>query len=1658
MNRRRLLFGVLALGFVLLAGAGTAAADAPNCADVTYTQSNGAYEIDSVEKLQCISSQGLDADYVLTENIDASETATWNGGDGFDPIGDVDFSRDDWFTGTFDGNGNEISGLTISRPNERFTGLFDGIGATGSVAHLRLSGAVLDTYSQTGILTGENQGTISDVTVEGTVSGDSAQVGGLVGLNGGIVTRSSSFGSVSGGNYVGGLVGDQVASNADAITQSYAASTVSTSPQYYGGLVGRNNGDIPLDTTYWNTDLTDQGVVDSPAPPIGLTTDEMQGADAVSHMDGLDFDTVWKTRTNPAGYPLLRSFVDPASVSFGSPSISTESVSAGDTVDASITVENAGKLAGRYNVSLAVDGTIEEWVNGTIDGGSTETVAITQTLTDIGDRSVTVTGGSATATETVSVSDETAPTAEAGVDKTTDEDTTLAFDGSGSTDNGNIDSFEWKFDDDSTATGKTAGHTYADPGTYTVTLTVTDAAGNTDIDTAIVTVEDVTDPSADVGGDRTIDEDAIRTFDASASSDNVDVVSYEWDFGDDTTATGETVEHAYADPDEYIVTLTVTDGAGNTDTDTVTVTVEDVTPPAADAGADQTVDEDSSVSFDASASSDNVGIASYAWDLGDGSTATGETATHTYTDPGEYTATLTVADDAGNTDTDTVTVTVEDVTAPTADAGSGLTADEDTAISFDASASTDNDAIATYVWDLGDGSTATGETATHTYTDPGTYTVTLTVTDEVGNTDTDTVTVTVEDVTVPTADAGSDLTGDEDSSVSFDASASTDNDAIASYAWDFGDGSTATGETATHTYADPGTYTATLTVTDDAGNTDTDTVTVTVEDVTAPTADATTNESTGTATEAIAFDGSGSIDNHAIASYAWDLGDGSTAAGETVEHTYDAPGAYTVTLTVTDDAGTTDTATVTVTVEPGPATAVTVETQPSDSTAGDSITGPPAALVTDTKGNPVPDVPVDVAVSLGGGAITDGETTLETDANGVATFDDLVVETADAYRLRFSIDDDGTVESSDWVDSTVFDVTSAAVDSVAVETHPADTTAGEAIAGPPTAIVSDQYGNPVPGVDVEVTVNGSFAGGATTNATGADGTATFSALVVDAAGSYELSFEVAGRAAVTTEAFTVDAGQAASVAVVTQPGETIDGDSIAGPPTALVVDASGNPVAGVDVTATVNDTFESGATTVQTAADGTATFADLVVDSTGRYALTFEAAGVGSAATSDGFAVLAPANISVSVLDPATAEIAPNESLSVTAAVSNGGDLEGTQDVEFRLDGEAVSARTVTLGGGESTTVAFDNVSTSHLGPGDYAYGVYGIEGDATGTLTVLEPAVFEVSDLSPGDVTADASESVDVTATVTNTGQVGGTERVTLTLDGADRGNRTVDLDGGKSTPVTYEDVSLPSSSGEYRYAVGTTDDEASAIATVESSPLPPRTPISVRSATLETDVVSVGEPVTIEATIENPRKTSVHVSSALSVDGDGVETATVRVPADGTQTITFERAFDAPGEYDLAVDGVSAGTVTVTEESSVPSVVDVVLVTDEVVAGEEVIVEATVENSGTEERTHVVTLSLDGTIVANETIALGAGDREPVTVTHVVDEPGTYTLTVGDDGFDVTVSPAGSSTDASENSGESGGSETPDEPSSTDGVPGFGVFGAVLALCAVAIRRSRR
>ena len=267
------------------------------------------------------------------------------------------------------------------------------------------------------------------------------------------------------------------------------------------------------------------------------------------------------------------------------------------------------------------------------------------------------------------------PVADAGGPYNGTADELLMLDGSGSSDpDGSIASYDWDFGDGTSGTGVNPSHTYDTPDTYTVTLTVTDDDGASDMATTTADiVAGPQDPIADPGGPYKEIVNTALTFDGSGSydPDGGDITAYDWDFGDGMTDTGVAPTHTYNLVGNYTVTLIVVDDQG-VQSESATTTVEIVLPadPVADPGGPYSVVEGRALRLDGSGSNDPDGgeIVQYNWDFGDETTGTGVTPTHTYTTAGTYTVTLVVEDEEGAM-SDPATTEVEVTTASSDNGG-----------------------------------------------------------------------------------------------------------------------------------------------------------------------------------------------------------------------------------------------------------------------------------------------------------------------------------------------------------------------------------------------------------------------------------------------------------------------------------------------------------------------------------------------------------------------------------------------------------------------------------------------------------------------------------------------------------------------------------------------------------------------------------------------------------------------------------------------------------------------------------------------------------------------------------------------------------------------------------------------------------------------------
>lgn len=261
------------------------------------------YQISNASELQAMEDD-LDANYELVSDIDASDTAEFNNGTGFDPVG-PSTSLGNQFTGVLDGNNHTVTGLTIDRPDEDRLGLF-GV-SRGTITDVTLTNATVTGTDTVAGLVGINSGTIRNATASGTVTGTNT-VAGLVGRNGnnGQIQIARASVTVTGTDTVAGLVGNNFGGG--TIRDTFAVgSVISDSDDTdvdVGGLLGDNSGTVA--ESYFDTRTTARNT--SAGNATGLTTAEMQGAAAKSNMTGLGFGESW--RTVAGDYPRLLALAD----------------------------------------------------------------------------------------------------------------------------------------------------------------------------------------------------------------------------------------------------------------------------------------------------------------------------------------------------------------------------------------------------------------------------------------------------------------------------------------------------------------------------------------------------------------------------------------------------------------------------------------------------------------------------------------------------------------------------------------------------------------------------------------------------------------------------------------------------------------------------------------------------------------------------------------------------------------------------------------------------------------------------------------------------------------------------------------------------------------------------------------------------------------------------------------------------------------------------------------------------------------------------------------------------------------------------------------------------------------------------------------------------
>lgn len=451
-------------------------------------------------------------------------------------------------------------------------------------------------------------------------------------------------------------------------------------------------------------------------------------------------------------------------------------------------------------------------------------------------------------------------------------------------------SYQWNFGDGGTGTTATPQHTYTQPGTYDVSVTITTQSGCTQTLTIPVAVRTGRKPSANftVNPNDVCASQPVQFTDASTG----DIDQWFWQFGDGGTSGAQNPLYQYSDTGYFNVTLVVW---SNTCPDTIRYNqIVHIKPPIARFDVTNNCETKYTKRF----TDRSIGAETWAWDFGDGTTSTDQHPTHNYATTGVYTVTLTVTNGSCRHQTSRQVRVIDEKAKFSPDQSPVC---RNTLVTFSAPTITAAN-ISGWQWDFGDGSPASGSpvASSHSYTTAGRYKVLLTITDLLGCVDTTSRWIDVYGAkagftaAVPSSCLGS-------GPVTFtDQSVTDGTHPIVKWEWDFGDGTvTTTPPPFEHVYTATGTYTVTLTVTDAFGCVDKIVKTEAII-IAKPKADFYSPDTVSCVGKPISFiNGStGSALQHT-----WNFGDNTGSTDINPVHAYSAVGLYTIKLLVTDQYG-----------------------------------------------------------------------------------------------------------------------------------------------------------------------------------------------------------------------------------------------------------------------------------------------------------------------------------------------------------------------------------------------------------------------------------------------------------------------------------------------------------------------------------------------------------------------------------------------------------------------------------------------------------------------------------------------------------------------------------------------------------------------------------
>ncbi|AXJ01774.1 PKD repeat-containing protein [Cyclonatronum proteinivorum] len=486
---------------------------------------------------------------------------------------------------------------------------------------------------------------------------------------------------------------------------------------------------------------------------------------------------------------------------------------------------------------------------------------------------------------------------------------TIALDASASFDpDGDPLTYIWEISDGRELSGERQNISFTQPGLYTITLLANDGEG---VENSVQQISrDIRINRAPVPDIAATDftNQAIVDFDASASIDaDQGIVSWEWDFGDGQTASGERVTHAYQAYGTYTVRLTVDDGQNVSNSRQYTEhTVTINSNPVAVMDFPTVVAPGDEIPLDGSQSFDPDGeVTAWQWTVNNQSAGEGERSSGRIDTPGVFEVNLQVRDDSPFDDATSTTSGLIRVNHPPVPVweNSPRVTEPNRPTTFDASGSfdPDNDQLS-YRWEFSDGEVFEGEQITRTFPASGTAFFTLYADDGEGLANSvssveGSVRINMEPIIITETDIMSNSL-----QVELNASESYNPDGgTLTYLWILPDGSEQRQAQFTWTAPEPGIHTLSLQVDDGEGlenSVSTERITVTVN---RPPVAVIDERIDGCTDQLIVFSGARSFDPDGDSfTTRWEFGDGNSSNEINPVHSYRRPGTYTARVFLND--------------------------------------------------------------------------------------------------------------------------------------------------------------------------------------------------------------------------------------------------------------------------------------------------------------------------------------------------------------------------------------------------------------------------------------------------------------------------------------------------------------------------------------------------------------------------------------------------------------------------------------------------------------------------------------------------------------------------------------------------------------------------------------